>query len=371
VKKFSFVPGVFRPVKQEGSTKYGNTGICDETMFGNMDIPQEVKLALAGISNHGLAKETWSSCRTGERMLLKCQKECGRKLNLPLGKADLLIFIDWLIRIRGLKAATVNCYLAAIRQLHITKGLEPPVLRDSQVKLILRGQQNIDNAEKRKNKDKGRLPVTMTMMKLLKEKIRQWDKDNGTKLLVWAVCTVAFHGAFRIHELLCRTETSFDPAYDLLRQDVKIEKATYGGETTRFLTIRLKCPKEQRDGKTVVVDVFESGGDICPVRAYSKWAKGAQGEAGWPVFRAPCGTPLTGRKLNSYIKTLLGECVDYRKGRITSHSFRSGIASILGSKGFSDEEIKQAGRWSSNAFQAYMKLPRTRRAAIARKIGQL
>jgi hypothetical protein len=62
-----------------------------------------------------LAKETWSSYRTGERMLLKCQKECGRKLNLPLEKADLLIFIDRLIRIRGLKAATVNCYLAAIR----------------------------------------------------------------------------------------------------------------------------------------------------------------------------------------------------------------------------------------------------------------
>jgi hypothetical protein len=251
------------------------------------------------------------------------------------------------------------------------RGLEPPVMRDSQVRLILKGQQNIDNAERRKNGDKGRLPVTMTMMKLLKEKIRQWDKDNGTKLLVWAVCTVAFHGAFRIHELLCRTETSFDPAYDLLRQDVKMETARYGSETTKFLTVRLKSPKEQRDGKIVVVNVFESGGDICPVRAYSKCEKVALGEADWPAFRAPCGTPLTGRKLNSYIRLLLGGSVDYQKGKITSHSFRSGIASLLGSKGFSDEEIKQAGRWSSNAFQAYMKLPRTKRAAIARKIGRL
>jgi hypothetical protein len=340
-------------------------------MFANMDIPQEVKMSLARIGNHGLAKETWSSYRTGERMLLKCQKEYNRKFDLPLGKADLLVFIDWLIRVRGLKAATVKCYLAGIRQLHIMKGLDPPILMDSQVKLILKGQQNIDNAEKRQNSDKGRLPVTMTMMKLLKENIRQWDKSNETKLLVWAVCTLAFHGAFRIHELLCRTETSFDPAYDLLRQDVKIETATYGGKTTRFLTVRLKSPKEQRDGKTVVVDVFESGGDICPVRAYRKWEKLSQGEADWPAFRAPCGTPLTGRKLNSYIRELLGGSVDYEKGKITSHSFRSGIASILGSKGFSDEEIKQAGRWSSNAFQAYMKLPRTKRAAIARRIGQL
>jgi hypothetical protein len=108
---FFFVAGVFRPAKQEGSTKYGNKGLCDETMFGDMDIPHEVKQSLAGISKHGLAKETWSSYRTGDRMLLKCKKECNRKFDLPLEKADLLFFIDWLIRKRGLKAATVNCYL--------------------------------------------------------------------------------------------------------------------------------------------------------------------------------------------------------------------------------------------------------------------
>lgn len=340
-------------------------------MFAGMDLPPEVEKSLAHVGNHGLARETWSSYKTGERMLLKCGKETNRKFDFPLTKPSLLIFIDWLIRIRGLKAATVNCYLAGIRQLHVIRGLEPPVIRDSQVKLILRGQQNIDNARKRLDTDKGRLPMTMTLMKLLKEKIRRWDKDNETKLCVWTVCTIAFHGAFRIHELLCRTETSFDPAYDLLREDLSLHTVQCEGEERRFLTVRLKCPKEQREGKSVLVDIFESGGDICPIKAFCKWGKVSRGEPAWPAFRRQCGTPLTGRKLNAYIRELLGGSVDYTKGQITSHSFRTGIASILGSKGFSDEEIKQAGRWSSNAFQAYMKLPRTKRAAIARKIGGL
>jgi hypothetical protein len=340
-------------------------------MFKGINIPTEVKASLAKIGNFGLARKTWSSYKTGERMLMKCRKDCGGCFDLPLSREALLIFINWLITVRGLKAATVNCYLSGIRQMHVMKGLEVPMLRSSQVQLILKGQQNIDSAEARGSSNRGRLPMTVTLMKLLKEKIRRWDKCDMTKLLVWAVCTLAFHGAFRIHELLCRSESFFDPAFDLLSEDVTLTVVSDKGGLCRFITVKLKSPKEQRDGKAVLVDVFESGGPICPVRAFSKWAQLSPREQGKPAFRAPCGTPLTGRRLNGFIRQLLEGSVDYSVGQVTTHSFRSGIASLLGTKGFSEEEIKQAGRWSSSAYLAYMKLPRTKRAAIARKIGQL
>ncbi len=213
--------------------------------------------------------------------------------------------------------------------------------------------------------------MTITLMKLLKEKLRRWEKDDVTKLMVWAVCSLAFHGAFRIHELLCRNEAWFDPAYDLLCEDIRTTSVTEGGQVTTVITVKLKCPKEQKDGKTVLVDVFESGGPICPVRAFSKWQRLSDWDIGKPAFRAPCGTPLTGRKLKGYIRMLRKDSIDCSEGKLMTHSFRSGIASLLGTKGFSDDEIKQAGRWSSNAFMAYMKVPRTKRAAIARRIGQL
>jgi hypothetical protein len=38
-----------------------------------------------------------------------------------------------------LRASTVNSYLAGVRQMHIMLGLEPPNLRSSLVKLILKG----------------------------------------------------------------------------------------------------------------------------------------------------------------------------------------------------------------------------------------
>jgi hypothetical protein len=58
------------------------------------------------------------------------------------------------------------------------------------------------------------------------------------------------------------------------------------------------------------------------------------------------------------------------KGTITSHSFRAGIASMMGVMGYSDSEIMGVGRWSSNSFEKYIKLPRTRRLEMAKKIGE-
>jgi hypothetical protein len=54
-------------------------------------------------------------------------------------------------------------------------------------------------------------------MLVLKERIRRWNTNRADKLMVWAVCTIAFAGAFRIHELLCRLESTFDPEFELLR----------------------------------------------------------------------------------------------------------------------------------------------------------
>ena len=39
---------------------------------------------------------------------------------------------------------------------------------------------------------------------------------------------------------------------------------------------------------------------------------------------------------------------------------------MMGTLGFSVEDIKAVGRWNSRAFLEYVKLPRTRRAEIAK-----
>ena len=51
--------------------------------------------------------------------------------------------------------------------------------------------------------------------------------------------------------------------------------------------------------------------------------------------------------------------VDYEVNTISSHSFRSGLASAMARQCYSDEEIKRQGRWASDAFMRYLKLRRS------------
>ena len=325
---------------------------------------------LTTIVNHSLSKSTWSSYKTAECLLAMCQKDEKRRMELPLTEEDIVVFIGWLIDVRKVKAATISGYLSGLRQLHTAKGIEAPNIRTELVKSIMTGKKNMDSISSRRGHVLRRLPMTMTMMRLLKNQIRKWAVPLEQRLLMWAVCSLAFHGAFRISELLSKSAVQFDPDFVLLTEDVIIKKERKeGGE--KFLEVKLKCSKENKTGKAVLIEVYESGGTLCPVKAFGRWKTKTTSESGLPAFREADGTPLTGTKFNKWLRNRLEEYIDYGKGKFSSHSFRIGLATTLGTKGFSDDDVKEAGRWNSNTYEIYMRLPRSKRLDVAKRIGRL
>jgi hypothetical protein len=140
------------------------------------------------------------------------------------------------------------------------------------------------------------------------------------KSLIWAVATIAFAGAFRIHEILAKLESTFDPDFTLLAEDV--HTSTVCEKTV--LHFKLKCPKESKVTAATVVDVFENDSLLCPVKAYKIWVKLRLRDPKLPLFRLESGTPLTGAKLNKVMKELLGPHTDPSVGFFASHSFRKG-----------------------------------------------
>ena len=351
-----------------GSSKYGSKGNCNPSIFQHMNLPDQVKQDLAGLGNFSLARSTWSTYKSSERLLLRCQSDVKKKFDWPISTENVLLFVHWLVFVRGVKGNTISSYLSGIRQLHIMKGMDAPNIRPDIVKMVIKGKEHKDRAGKREGTGDLRLPMTVQLMKTLKEKIRTWEQPWNNRLLIWAVSTMAFHGAFRIHELLSRAESFFDPQYTLLTENVTMTTDSRG---RKILHVKLKCPKEQKNGRIVIVDIFESGCSICPVKAFTRWRDRQVPETGMPLFRQPDGTPLTGRKLNSILGKLMQDETSTEKGKIRSHSFRIGVTSELGYEGFEDGEVKAGGRWSSRAFETYMRTPRTQRASIAKKIAEL
>lgn len=207
-------------------------------------------------------------------------------------------------------------------------------------------------------------------MGLIKAALRKSSLENNEKLAMWAISCLAFNGAFRIHELLCKEETRFDPRTTLLNEDVKI--VWDGTQQKEVITVWLKWPKEDKAGKGVELEVFETGSEVCPVKALKKWwCSNGPKTPSQPVFMQKDGTAWTGKKFNKELQELIRPHIDSREGVITSHSFRSGVPSMMGRAGYSDEQLQAVGRWSSRAFEHYVKLPRTRRKEMAREISRL
>ena len=74
----------------------------------------------------------------------------------------------------------------------------------------------------------------------------------------------------------------------------------------------------------------------------------------------------TTKDFNADLKKLLGGHIKY--GKLTGHSFRAGLATLMAQAGFEDKDIQSIGRWSSDAFKKYIKLPRLIRVNMAKKI---
>jgi hypothetical protein len=244
------------------------------------------------------------------------------------------------------------------------QGLEAPELRTGLVKLVLKGIDNRDGIATRAGKFKGRLPMTKNTMLLFKKLTQSSTYAEQDKLLIWAVATLAFAGAFRIHEILSKAESTFDPNFTLLGEDLTVSSKN----RQETLHVLLKCPKESRSAAATVVDVFENKSELCPVRAFRKWFSCKFRKPQLTLFRFHNGTPLTGAKLNRIMKTLLDPYTDSSVGFFATHSFRIGIASMLGQLGFEDQDIMATGRWSSRVFERYMKLTRTKRNIAQDKI---
>jgi hypothetical protein len=342
-----------------GCVKYGQQGLA----FNMKGLSGTTVADLSRLAEHSIARKTWSTYRTAERMLATFCKAKGRALELPLSENTTLEFIHWLMFVRGLSAASVSGYLAGIRKLHIIKGLEEPKLRSNLVQMVIDGKKNVEAAV-RLQEGRKRQAMTPDIMALLKARVREWEADKLDKLAVWAVSTLLFHGAFRGAEILARHAATFDPAYTLLRKDLCIIEREGGKAEVQVL---VKAPKESRDSGSVIVDIFETGTEMCPVKATKKWWKVSKHmDPDQPAFRLACGTPLTGSRFNGLLRGWLADTVP----GISCHSFRIGAASLMGKLGFADNDVKAIGRWGSRAFEGYMRMPRTKRRLVAEKFAK-
>ena len=331
-------------------------------------------MALADALNHALANNTWKSYKTAANHVKRIRKELGVALVFPFSLEDTLTYLGYLISVRRVSGATMEKYMSGLRMAHLTRGHFSPWIRPDVVKMMITGVQNKEQVKKRMEGKKGRLPVTPLMLRTLRDRLIAAKMRTTKKRLIWLVASWCWSGAFRIHEILAKDSMAFDPTFTLLSRDVSLTTARVAGVQHEVVKIFLRHPKEQRLSAGVTIDLFEVTGEaswLCPVKAYKKWKEGSSTKpsTNLPLLRLNTGESYTGTAFNHDLKRFLGDMAKDMKGSVTSHSFRSGIATSMALAGYSDEEIMAMGRWKSDAFLRYVKTPREKRALVAQELA--
>ena len=351
--------------------KYSKHGGYSNKTFAKYRLPPSIVTALVSAANHSLAKSTWKSYQTAENHIKKCEKETGIKLRFPFGTKETLTYIGWLLKVRKVSAKTVEKYMSGLRMAHLKAGFVVPALKPDIIKAVIEGAGQAERIKVRLEGKTERLAVTPATLKLIKHELKKSNLSICRKRLVWLVCTLAFNGSFRIEELLSNDSLHFDPQTCLLGRDISIEKWHKDGENNKLVKVWLKSPKELKFGKGVMVEVFETNTEICPVAALEKWkylSKLAMTSTK-PAFRLEDGSLYTGKLFNHDLEKLLGKHIDYKETKILSHSFRAGLATAMAKLGYSDEDICKIGRWNSQAFVNYVKTARLKRMKIAKEMA--
>ena len=293
-------------------------------------------------------------------------------MSLPFNQSKTLEFLGWM-EARGLKSRSMSSYLSGVRSYHVASGFGDPFLRDPMVKLILKGQENWDKLQARLEGKDAKLPVTKIMMKHLKKNLLKVSWPRSEKRLFWAVATMAWSGSFRIHELCSRGAKEFDSQTTLLWKDVALGELKVGQTLVKSVSIHVKSPKVDRVGAGDNVEVFQLGNFMCPIAALAKYREESrlQEESELPVFRLDSGLCWTGTEMNRRLVVLTKDLESIVPGGLVrTHSFRSGVPSEMARAGMDPESIQAVGRWKSDAYKAYVKLPVTRRAEMARSMGE-
>lgn len=278
----------------------------------------------------------------------------------PLQEDILCRYVAFLAE-QKLKHRTIKAYLSGIRHLQIQKALGNPFKNGGMPRLeyVLTG---IKRTEARSSPPtRVRLPVTLDIMQHL-QKIWIGNQPHPEGTMLWAAACTGFFGFLRAGEFTVPSVEAYDPEVNLNLADLAVDSHTH----PTMARIRLKQSKTDPFRQGVDVFLGTTDGAICPVTAIIQYISIRDPHPG-PLFIRKGGAPLTRTYLVASLQGALkrtGLNVSHYNG----HSFRIGAATTAAQNGLEDSMIQTLGRWRSDAYKLYIRIPQAQLAKVSRTL---
>ena len=301
-----------------------------------------------------VATSTQSTYRTALGHLQKAEAILGQQFSSPPSEKEMVFFTSYLTQ-RNVASSTVRSYLSGLRYISLSRGASHHTKLPELGAQIVAGSSNLKKDSRAEASKPKRRPITINMLLILQHAIathHSWTDHE--KSLRWSVMLLGYWGSFRMGELLENEKSKFNPNCSLLPSDLKFHDDS--------VSVWIRNPKVWKHGGDIVeVWVVEEKVQLDPVVALKRFLSLRGSNLGsaaedCPVFLHQDGSQYTKTELNKDLKDLLSlyPSLASSHDKYSGHSFRAGIATLLSSLNFTEDQIKKWGRWSSMAYMSYV-----------------
>ena len=199
-----------------------------------------------------------------------------------------------------------------------------------------------------------RLPVTDSIMLIIWQSL---DVSSHDDCMFWAACTLGYFGFLRSAEFTVSNLASFTPAIHLSVADLAVDSSS----SPTCLRVRIKASKTDP-----FVHIGWGKAPLCALLAMLAYLS-MRGNAPGPLFLLKNRQPLSRPLLTNRLRQILSAAgID---GNFSSHSFRIGAATVAARNGVPDHLIQALGRWTSNAYQLYIRTPSESLAGLSSSLA--
>lgn len=225
---------------------------------------------------------------------------------------------------------------------------------------VLRGIKK--EQSKKKGGSKPRLPMTPDILLKLRS---VWEQEPGNydHIMLWAACCTCYFGFLRSGEICSPSDKDYDSSTHLSFADIAVD--SHDDPSTIAITIKASKTDPYRQGVTVYLGA--TGSKLCPVKALLAFIS-VRGDATGPLFQFANKQVLTRERFVTHVRSALSKA-GLNPDVYAGHSFRIGAATVAHENGIEDSTIMTLGRWKSNAYQRYIRIPQEHLARISAHIA--
>ena len=270
----------------------------------------------------------------------------------PADEWTLCLFATFLAN--RIQHSSIKVYLSGVRALHIEQGFSDPLANCLRLQRVVRGIKRCQGSS-----SSSRLPITDDLMLLI---WRSLDLHLSDHLMFWAACTLGYFGFLRASEFTVPSLASFSPSLHLGVQDIAVDSLS----APSCMRLKIKGSKTDPFRKGAFIHIGRGQPPLCAVHSVLSYLA-SRGDRSGPLFLFQNGQPLSRTLLTDWLRQILSSA--NVPGNFSSHSFRIGAATVAARNGVPDHLIQALGRWTSSAYQLYIRTPSESLAALSSKLA--